>query len=485
MKILSNLLKAIRLAVGLTWKIPKILHRFRFPRSAEKLLDGFSHEPITYRAYEDLMRYMVTSWITYRNKTSSGAIYPGLPSWSGPECDSLEGFARIMPLFGAWCSSARDQKIDLPGGKFLLLTNEFKLGLIAGTDPNASTYWGDMPGISNQRIVEAADVALALWFFRDTVWQKLTTQERDNVINWLSLVNGKKGLDNNWHLFFILIDRIITALGYSDRIEGVRERYHRIKDFHLGEGWFKDGPDGRVDFYNAWGFHYALTWVNRVDPEWDPVFIDNVQAKFLKSYKYLISPKGLPILGRSIPYRIAAAAPLVAGAENHKEIVSPGEARRALDVTWSYFLSFGALRRGIITQGYFGTNPQILDPYSSPASSLWSLRSLIMAFYYPENHSFWKADAEPLPIEKSDFEFTLTGIGWKVTGEKSSGTIQIEILSNPIGARPELKPFKTIQALQNLAFGKPQRPKNLEAKYGRRFYRSDRPFFMDSQSGVE
>lgn len=103
-----------------------------------------------------------------------------------------------------------------------------------------------------------------------------------------------------------------------------------------------------------------------------------------------------------------------------------------------------------------------------------------MAFYYPENHSFWKADAEPLPVERTDFELILTGPGWKVTGEKLSGTVQIEILGNPIDACPELKPFKKVQVLQNLAFGTPQRPKNYEAKYGRRFYRSGPPFFMDT-----
>ncbi|QCF26274.1 DUF2264 domain-containing protein [Hydrocarboniclastica marina] len=468
-----------RLAVGLGRKLPGLLRRYRFPRAAEKLLDGFLSDQPENDAYHELVRYFATSWVTYRNQTGCGAVFPGLPSWSGTECDALEGFSRMMPLFAAWCASGRDPSIALPGNRQLLLSEEFKRGLIAGTDPSAPTYWGDMPGKSNQRIVEAADIALSLWLLRDRVWCQLNKDQQKAVVNWLSLVNGRPGLDNNWHLFFVLIDRVLASLGHAGRIEGVRERFDRIKSFHLGDGWFKDGPEGRVDFYSAWGFHYALTWINRIDPEWDPAFIDAAQARFLKTYRYLIGPQGLPIMGRSVQYRIAVAAPLVAGAESHPAIVAAGEARRALDVTWQYFIQHGALRHGIISQGYHGSNARILDPYAGPASSLWSLRSLVMAFYYPPDHEFWNSEPLPLPVEQGDYDVPIAGPGWKVTGARATDTITIEVMHNPEDACPRLEHFWRKHALQNLAFGSPPRPKSLEAKYGRRFYSSARPFFME------
>jgi hypothetical protein len=475
--IVSKFLKTVRLAAGLTRQAPYEWRRYRFPRSADRLLDGFAVDPVASAAYDELTRYLATSWVTYRNATGSGAHYPGWPSWSGRECDALEGFSRTMPLFGAWCASGRNPVITLPNGKRLPLQDEYKRGLLAGTDPDARSYWGGMPGKSNQRIVEAADVALALWLFRASVWQGLTLREREAVVNWLALVDGHPGLDNNWHLFFVIIDRVLTALGYPGRIDGAREHFDRIKEFHLGDGWFSDGPKGRVDFYSAWGFHYALTWINRIDPAWNSHFIQDTQSEFLKSYRYLIGPRGLPILGRSVQYRMAAPAPLVAGADSHPGIASPGEARRALDVTWSYFLARGALRRGIVTQGYFDSNPRVLDPYAGPASSLWSLRSLVMALYYPPDHPFWRAPTEPLPVERGDFDMTLMGAGWRVTGVQATGTIMIEVLGNPVGAYPGLEPFGRLQILCNRAFGDPPRPKSLNAKYGRRVYRSDLPFF--------
>ncbi|SDB14825.1 hypothetical protein SAMN05660653_00747 [Desulfonatronum thiosulfatophilum] len=76
-----------------------------------------------------------------------------------------------------------------------------------------------------KRIVEAADIALALWLFRDSVWEGLTMHQRKADVDWLSLVDGRPGLDNIWHLFFVLIDRVITALGYPSQIRGVREHF--------------------------------------------------------------------------------------------------------------------------------------------------------------------------------------------------------------------------------------------------------------------
>ena len=478
---MNKIRTSLKIAAGLAGQAPVLFRRFRFPRSADKLLDDFLDDMVPNSAYDDLVRYMAISWATYRNKSSSGARLPGLPSWSGSECDALEGFSRTMPLFGAWCSSGRTPDIELTGGRRLSLTREFKKGLLAGTDPQNPDYWGDMPGRSNQRIVEAADVALALWLFRDRVWHDLTEQERETIVNWLSLVHGRPGLDNNWHLFFVLIDRVITALGFPGRIGGVRGHYNRVMEFYIGDGWFRDGPDGPVDYYSAWGFHYLLTWIQRIDPKWDPATIHSIQSDFLESYKYLIGPRGFPILGRSVQYRMAAPAPLVAGAGTHPGTVTYGEARRALDVTWHHFLERGALRGGVITQGYYGTNPEILDPYSGPASSLWSLRSLVMAFHYPPDHAFWQSRTEPLPVERRDFDLILKGPKWRVAGKQSTGTIIIEILDNAPGAFPVLKPFGRMKILRNFTTGRPQRPKNLEAKYGRRFYRSDIPFFMDSK----
>lgn len=456
-------------------ELPSLFRGYRFPSSAERLLLPFKNSTSPGEDdYADLVRYFALGWRTYRTAGGEGARYPGYPSWSGSQVDQLEGFSRTMPLFAAWCASGREPKVSFPDGEELSLPDEFERGLVAGTDPASPHYWGEMPGKSNQRIVEAADIALALWLFKDSVWPELGIRRQEQVVRWLALVEGAPGLDNNWHLFYVLIDRVLAGLGYPGRIPSARQRFERIKEFHLGDGWFRDGPEGKVDFYSAWGFHYALSWIRRIDPAWEAGFISSCQRSFLQSYRYLIGREGFPVLGRSVCYRIAAPAPLVFGQETDPDVVSPGEARRALDCIWSYFIRHGAVIHGTITQGYFGTDLRILDSYSGPASSMWSLRSLVAAFSYPREHLFWEARPAALPAEVGDFEIEVKGPGWRVRGD--SGAICLDVLGNSPDARPSLEPFPWKQRLRHLATREPLRPGNAAAKYQRRRYTSTQPF---------
>ncbi len=156
--------------------------------------------------------------------------------------------------------------------------------------------------------------------------------------------------------------------------------------------------------------------------------------------------------------------------------MSAGEARRALDCVWGHFVRRGAVRHGTVTQGYYGPDPRILDPYSGPASSLWSLRSLIAAIRHPRGSAFWQGAAAPLPVERDDFDFTTAGGRWRVHGERETGAVGIEVLGNPPAAEPMLVPLSRRQVLRRFVRGQSLGPRNDEAKYGRRHYSSDRPF---------
>ena len=447
-----------------------------FPPTAEGWLDDFRADaPLGDASWERLFLYLLQGWATFRNEAGTGAAFPGHPSWSGGEADRLEGFTRLMPMLGAWVSSGRSARVVLPDGTPLDLVEEFTRGLLRGTDPASPFYWGEMRR-SDQRIVEASDVALALWLFRDTAWASLSWEQRQRVAAWLSQASGTWVLDNNWRLFIVMIDRVLAQLGHPVANSSARAHLERIKEFHLGDGWFRDGPDGRVDYYNAWGFHYLLSWIHRIDPAWDPGFIPPVQRDFLSTYRFLIGPEGFPVMGRSVHYRMAAPAPLVLGHVEHPEIVSAGEARRALDCTWRHFIRNGALELGRPTQGYYGEDVRILDNYAGPASPMWSLRSLVAAFALPSTAPFWQTDPEPLPVERGDFVVPIEGPGWIVHGEQATGVISLEIPANRGAGAGALEPFTLRDRFLSVAYDRPRRPANTAARYDLPRYRSDPPF---------
>jgi hypothetical protein len=277
------------------------------------------------------------------------------------------------------------------------------------------------------------------------------------------------------------VNKVLQSLGY-DWDEGLVQRhYARWKSFYRGDGWFSDGPGGVFDYYNAWGMNYTLFWIGEMDPDFDPEFIRESRKAFLGSYKYFLAPSGIPIMGRSICYRMAAAAPLIAGALKSPEVVSPGLGRRALDCLWRHFIAKGALAEGNVTQGYWKKNLRFLDNYCGPASGLWALRSLILAFYSPDKSPLWQDPEELLPVEKGDYEVRIPTLGWTLLGRQSSGEVKLVIQKNNPGKRVRIRSYTWFDHLKGILRGRPNRPENRMAAYGLRQYSSLHPFCEDPE----
>ncbi|MEI8207707.1 MAG: DUF2264 domain-containing protein [Methylococcales bacterium] len=462
---------------ALIWVIniqPRNLEVHVFPVAAESRLNEFltRSSPST-TAYKDLFGYFVEGFDTFKSPSGASASYSGLRSRNGASVDAFEGFSRVAPLFGAWVYSGRTPLITLSDGRVIDIRETFRTGLIAGTDPESNEYWGDIHDL-NQRIVEASDIALALWLFRNDVWVRLTKSQQHNVTHWLEQVEGKRVSDNNWHVFPVLISAVLSSLGQPVNRDLAWEHYNRLKQFYRGNGWFSDGPDEIFDYYNAWSFHYSLQWLQIIDPNWDSEFISGVRDQFISTYRYLISPNGFPILGRSICYRMAAPAPLILAQIKSNESISPGEAKRGLDAIWTYFIQRGAVQSGTVVQGYCGLEPALIDNYSGPASCLWALRSLIAAFMLPPDSQFWSKSTSPLPIEQASYQIKIPAISWTIIGDNSNGNIQI--LKPGTSPNPPWKKYSFLHRAASALLWRPFRPDNHKAKYDGAEYDSAKPF---------
>lgn len=420
--------------------------------------------------YDGLALYFMQGFERFKTSQGSGAAYPGLPSDHGASVDQLEGFSRMAPLWAVWVASGREAAVT--GNETSDVAGTFRRGLLAGTDPHAKEYWGTMHD-NDQRIVEASDIALALWLLRDRLWAGFNDGQKRQVVDWLQQVNGKSIPDNNWHLFVVFVNAVLEKLASVDNREESLRHYSRMKQFYRGDGWFSDGPNDAFDYYNAWGIHYQLFWLQQVLPDWDRPFIDQARNQFVASYRFLMTPQGLPILGRSVCYRMAAPVPLILDQATSKRL-DPAEARRALDAIWQYFIQHGGVIDGNITQGYCGRDPRVLDQYSGPASCLWGMRSLIAALYLPRDADFWRAGNGKLAVEQNDFTVEVKSIGWTVYGDKKSGDVAIRRRQG--NKQVSLQAVSAKERVLSAISGKPNRPDNHAAKYDAALYSSKRPF---------
>src|SRR5687767_13737386 len=105
-----------------------------------------------------------------RSGSPARALYPddrrSLPDAS----DALESFARMASAWGAWLGNPTNPAYVTYEDRQMNIEHLLRDALLAGTNPaNPYTYWGDIRHMS-QPIVEAADIAFALWMSRERVF---------------------------------------------------------------------------------------------------------------------------------------------------------------------------------------------------------------------------------------------------------------------------------------------------------------------------
>ena len=414
-----------------------------------------------------LVGYFWHAYQHYLDAAGTLAYYPGWPSIYGARNDALEGVSRLAPLWAAYASSPCTEP-ELSAA----MVASLRRTLVHGTDPAHPGYWGDIADRSTL-ICEAADIALALWLGRDVLWPALGEQQRSCVLRWLRQAVGKRTADNNWHLFVVLVDAVLAVLDPVHRFTS-EGRLERVRQFARTEGCFSDGPAGQIDFYNAWGFHYGLYWLGEINrASLDPALARSL-GEFCRWYPWLFTQQGLPLFGRSLCYRFAASAPLLACALRDPAIVPPGVALKAYLANWQFFASQGALRAGRPTQGVFGEDMRWLDPYSGPASSLWGTRSLVL-FYYAARTLDWRALAPgTLPSEREDRVLRVPALGAQVQTRANRGESCVLFdgphqASNGVAVRR----MNIKDRLREFLYATASRPANNLLKAGQRRFSSD------------
>lgn len=422
------------------------------------------------KAYDSAFVYLLEGQLNYRSPLGARVYYPGSPSFNGRISDGLEGFARFFPIAAAWLAAGRPDTLDI-GDKKVSVSTLMKQGLLAGTDREGPEFWGVITS-RNQRLVESADIALALWISREQIWAKLSKAEQRQVTVWLQRALVVDAHAGNWSLFPVVVHRVLIALDVDDCCNDVSmaRMYREFKQLEMGGGWIADGSLG-ADYYNAWAIQYLLFWLDQIDPQFDPKFIRESNRQFAAFYKHLISPSGAPLWGRSVCYRMATAVPLLTAQVLAPDVISPGLAMRALDATWGHFVTHGATANGVITQGFCGPDLALVNEYTAPGSCLWGARSLIVALYLDPKLKLLDSAREKLPVERGDFKVTEPAIKWTVEGFKDRGEVVLTLENNADGpGQPNFTPYRLKNQLREWLAHYPNRPYNHKALYERRQY---------------
>src|SRR5437773_4960585 len=192
----------------------------------------------------------------------------GQASNHGAQADRLESFARPCLLAAHWLASEAS-----PGEKLSRkeIAEWFRRGLVTGTHPASPEYWGPTAN-HHQHTVEMAALTLAFQAARSWLWDPLTRAERAQAARWFASIRGA-GLHRNNHMFFNVMTLAFLAqegYGRSSDAPVMHHLLNVIESMSLGGGWFIDGMNETVDYYQAYAFHYYGPWWSKLYGHTDP-----------------------------------------------------------------------------------------------------------------------------------------------------------------------------------------------------------------------
>ena len=413
--------------------------------------------------YRKLIDYFTNSYTINIKDNFTRGYFEGEFSYHGADIDAIEGASRFMPFIATVVAF---ESSNLNRNELL---QALKAAFIEGTDPDSEFYFGELTDYS-QLICEAADIALALWIARDSLWSLFTKSEQVKILNWLKQAESKKIVDNNWHLFILTINVVVNYFDESHQV--LATHLERVKEFYLGDGWFQDGIGGSVDYYNAWAFQYSLYWISVINPKLDNGYFFSINAIFCDKYQYFFTSNGYPFFGRSISYRMAAPCPLIISSLLTSDVKKFQKTRMIFDNTWKYFIVNDGVKGGLPTQGYFKSNSLMVDEYSGPASSLWGLRSLILMITAENKFNCAAVESRLLPCELNDFKFNIPAINLTIQGV-AEGQVVNAVWEDRKETEPAWEPFTIMKQVKQALSQKPQRPKNGVVKNTLAKYTSD------------
>ena len=303
----------------------------------------------------------------------------------------MEAFAR--PLWGLipfWAGGGSDTEFE----------EIYRRGIEAGTDPENPEYWHTCRDY-DQKFCEMAAIAFGMLFCPEKLWEPLSEQGKDHLIDWLWEINRHACCACNWQFFKIITNMAMYKVGRAYDASGMEEGLELIDAYYDSGGWYHDGNGGDKDYYNpfvmvTYGMIYAM-FMQKEDPVRCARFRERALA-FGKDYIYWFSENGESFAyGRSMTYQFAQTAYfsvcVLSGTEVFPLPVLKGIISRQL-VYWLNQPIFD--NAGVLTIGYCYPNLQMSESYNAPGSPYWAMKAFLF-LALPEEHPYWRAPIAPLP----------------------------------------------------------------------------------------
>lgn len=379
-------------------------------------INGYSQktkkQEISDRAYWADMLYQLSAPIL--SNMSKGELKKNMiielsPTWDNRNKDViyLEAFGRLMAGVAPWLNLPDD---DSPEGVKRKQVKEWAIQSCKNAvDPNSPDYlhWKG----TNQILVDASYLANAFIRAPKALWEPLDPVTKERYIETFKGLRTITPAYNNWLLFRATIEAFFVSIGEKHDGFALNVAVRKINEWYLGDGWYSDGSEYSLDYYNGYVMHPMYVEIievmekNKVSTPVSHDLALRRMQRYNQLIERLISPEAsFPAVGRSMTYRMGSFQPLALSVWKYDlpKHLSYGGIRNALTSVMKRMFSIeGNFNEGGFLQlGFVGHQPNLADYYTNNGS-LYMTSLVFLPLGLSPEHPFWTSPAEEWTSQKA------------------------------------------------------------------------------------
>ena len=332
------------------------------------------------------------------------------PTWDGRDTKVayLETFARLMAGISPWLALPDD---GTPEGKQRKQLHEWAIQAYKNAvDPNSPDKITWLTNTS-QPLCDASYLVESFMRAPEATWGQLDEVTKNRYIEGLKSLRTIRPAYNNWLLFRAMVEVFFMSIGEDVDEYALSVGLQKMSEWYLSDGWYSDGPEYAMDYYNSYVMHPMMVEVVEMCKKHKfstPISLDLAvkrMNRFNTILERFISPEGAyPAVGRSVIYRMGAFQTLAMSAWKYglpKDLTN-GSVRSALTCVMKRMFAVDGNfdDKGYLRLGFAGHQPNLANYYSDNGS-LYMTSLVFMPLGLPADHPFWTAPAEPWTSQKA------------------------------------------------------------------------------------
>lgn len=332
------------------------------------------------------------------------------PTWDGRDTKVayLETFARLMAGISPWLALPDD---GTPEGKQRKQLHEWAIQAYKNAvDPNSPDKITWLTNTS-QPLCDASYLVESFMRAPEATWGQLDEVTKKRYIEGLKSLRTIRPAYNNWLLFRAMVEVFFMSIGEDVDEYALSVGLQKMSEWYLSDGWYSDGPEYAMDYYNSYVMHPMMVEVVEMCKKHKfstPISLDLAvkrMNRFNTILERFVSPEGAyPAVGRSVIYRMGAFQTLAMSAWKYglpKDLTN-GSVRSALTCVMKRMFAVDGNfdDKGYLRLGFAGHQPNLANYYSDNGS-LYMTSLVFMPLGLPADHPFWTAPAEPWTSQKA------------------------------------------------------------------------------------